>query len=118
MRIVSKDDRTIEGCTNQNDVQFGANIVELYDENGEARRSLYLVNDGSDWKYGQLGEPLEFERQLEGFGQLEFGGFTRDSLVRYVEQLGVRPFCESWYASDVVKCEIQGNLPTTLKEHF
>jgi hypothetical protein len=62
---------------------WGANIVELFDERGATRRSIFCANDGGKWKFGQTGVPLPFEtvdkydakRIRDRFGEADLRAF-------------------------------------------
>lgn len=77
--------------------EYGANIIELYDENGDTQRSVWAANDGGRWVFGQIGEPFPFEdvKQYE-HGRVR-DRFTAGMLCRFLKHLGVPACDESFF---------------------
>lgn len=60
-------------------------------------RTIYAMNDGGHWEFGQTGEPFPFE-QLERYQARKVRDrFTFDMLKDYLHHLGLSPFEEDFY---------------------
>ncbi|WP_224372651.1 hypothetical protein [Hyalangium versicolor] len=60
-------------------------------------RTLYAMNDGGRWVFGQSGEPFPFEN-LERYQVRRIRDrFTFDMLKEYLLHLGLSPFQEEFY---------------------
>jgi hypothetical protein len=60
-------------------------------------RTLYAMNDGGRWVFGQSGEPFAFEKQEQYQSRRVKDRFTLDMLKEYLRHLGLSPFTEDFY---------------------
>ncbi len=65
-------------------------------------RTLYAMNDGGRWAFGQSGEPFPFEKQEQYQARRVRDRFTFDMLEEYLRQLGLSPFEEDFYLPEGV----------------
>lgn len=64
----------------------GGTIFEYF-QNDETRRSIYAVNDGGRWYFGQIGTPFDFENQDAYAARLIRNRFTRPLVLQYLNEL-------------------------------
>lgn len=75
---------------------YGAAVLEVYtpeaDDNPlHSARSVYAVDDGGSWEFGQTGTPLPFE-DVESYQRRRIRDrLTPDMVRRYIADLGVPP---------------------------
>ena len=60
-------------------------------------RTLYAMNDGGRWVFGQSGEPFPFEKLERYQARKVRDRFTFDMLEEYLHHLGLSPFREDFY---------------------
>lgn len=100
--------------------QFGANILEVYDANGDVGRSIFAANDGGKWRFGQSGAAYDFE-DVESYSRRNIKDrFTENMLLNYLEQMGVRLRDDSFLLpknSYAIFLEKQGPMPANLQEY-
>lgn len=60
-------------------------------------RTLYAMNDGGRWVFGQSGEPFPFEKLERYQARKVRDRFTLDTLEEYLLHLGLSPFQEDFY---------------------
>lgn len=80
--------------------EWGATIWTIYPGEGtynDCIRSVFVVNDGGKWKFGQDGEPFSFEDQSLYAAKKIRDRFTFETLERYLAHMGLHPFTPSWY---------------------
>jgi hypothetical protein len=77
--------------------QYGATIFEVYSVDGSVRRTIYAANDGGKWKFGQSGEPFNFENQSAYKTTKVRDRFTQEMLKQNLAGLGLFPFEKNWY---------------------
>jgi len=100
---------------------FGASILEVYNEDGTTRRTIFAANDGGKWKFGQSGEPFDFE-DISAYSRKSLKErFTIDMLGSYLRSLGVDAFDKNWFLCDETSPAIlisrTGGLPPNLQEY-
>jgi len=61
------------------------------------RRSIFAMNDGGRWAFGQSGEPYPFENLSAYEKPRKRDRFTRDLLLEYVAHFGIRPFGDDFF---------------------
>lgn len=78
--------------------RYGATILEVYaaDSSGcsflNTQRSIFAANDGGRWKFGEQGQPFDFE-QLDRYKARRIRDrFTPELLDEYLQHLGVHFF--------------------------
>jgi hypothetical protein len=65
-------------------------------------RTVYAMNDGGHWEFGQAGTPQPFE-ELEAYSRRSIRErFTGPMLERYAQALGVDPFNEAAYGPEAI----------------
>ena len=67
---------------------YGANILEVYNEQG-VQRTIYCANDGGKWKFGQSGDPFDFENLQQYLVRRTSEKFTEEMLHSYLVHLAV-----------------------------
>lgn len=81
--------------------RYGAIIFELYGPEittlHNTTRSISLVNDGGRWRFDEVGEPLPFENTERYAARNKHDRFSFDELQRYLEEIALRPFDETFY---------------------
>ncbi|MFL5358214.1 hypothetical protein [Archangium sp.] len=60
-------------------------------------RTVYAMNDGGRWDFGQSGEPFPFEKLEQYQARRVRDRFTFDMLKEYLRHLGLSPFEEDFY---------------------
>jgi hypothetical protein len=60
-------------------------------------RTVYAMNDGGRWVFGQSGEPFPFEKLEQYQARRVRDRFTFDMLKEYLHHLGLSPFEEDFY---------------------
>jgi hypothetical protein len=60
-------------------------------------RTIYAMNDGGRWVFGQSGEPFPFEKLERYQARKVRDRFTFDMLEEYLHHLGLSPFREDFY---------------------
>jgi hypothetical protein len=60
-------------------------------------RTVYAMNDGGRWDFGQFGEPFPFEKLEQYQARKVRDRFTFDMLKEYLLHLGLSPFQEDFY---------------------
>jgi hypothetical protein len=60
-------------------------------------RTIYAMNDGGRWVFGQSGEPFPFEKLEQYQARRVRDRFTFDMLKDYLRHLGLSPFEEDFY---------------------
>jgi hypothetical protein len=75
---------------------YGANILEVYNSQG-VRRVIYCANDGGKWKFGQSGEPFDFENMPQYLTRRISEKFTEEMLRNYLSNLAVDALDDSAY---------------------
>ena len=60
-------------------------------------RTLYAMNDGGRWEFGQSGKPFPFEKPEQYQARRVRDRFTFDLLKEYLRHLGLSPFEEDFY---------------------
>ena len=71
-------------------------------------RTLYAVNDGGRWVFGQSGTPFPFEKLEQYQAKRVRDRFTFDMLKEILHHLGLSPFEEDFY--------LPGGAPAWLTE--
>ena len=84
--------------------RYGATVFEVYGDSkahlAGVERSVELIDDGGRWRFSQDGPPLPFE-DLDAYQARRVKDrFPPALLERYLGELGLRPFEESFYAPD------------------
>jgi hypothetical protein len=97
MRVTCTRDTMPRPVTRTSKGSFGAVIWELYAENGDTRRSIFSANDGGTWKFGQSGEPFEFEQLTQYKRKRIRERFTEGLLEEYLRHFGIRLFSPEFY---------------------
>lgn len=82
--------------------RYGATVFEVYGESKAhlegIERSVELLDDGGKWRFSQDGPPLPFE-DLDAYRARRVRDrFPRALLAKYLGELGLRPFEETFYA--------------------
>lgn len=100
---------------------YGAAIMEVFDQSGASRRSIFAANDGGRWKFGQAGKPFPFE-DLNAYSRgAPKDRFTLEMLTRYLIDLGIYAFDRHWYVTSAERPAVLvsrvGGLPSTYQEH-
>jgi hypothetical protein len=83
-------------------------------------RTLYAMNDGGRWVFGQSGEPFPFEKQEQYQSRRVKDRFTFGMLKEYLHHLGLSPFDEDFYlpsGAPAWKVEKTGPLVRAQKEY-
>jgi hypothetical protein len=106
MRVTCTPDTMPRVVTRTSRGSFGAVIWELYAENGDTRRSIFAANDGGTWKFGQSGEPFEFEQLSQYKRKRIRERFTEGLLQEYLRHFGIRLLSPEFY------------MPGTRQENF
>jgi hypothetical protein len=78
---------------------WGANIVEVFDERGATRRSIFCANDGGKWKFGQTGVPLPFESVEKYEAKLIRDRFGEADLRSFLNHISIDAFENDAYPS-------------------
>ncbi len=60
-------------------------------------RTIYAMNDGGRWDFGQSGEPFPFERREQYQARRVRERFTFDMLREYLRHMDLSPFEEGFY---------------------
>ncbi|HZH76450.1 MAG TPA: hypothetical protein VEY88_10470 [Archangium sp.] len=81
--------------------RYGVVALELYGPRQtdwlNYLRTLYAMNDGGRWVFGQSGEPLPFEKLERYQARKVRDRFTFEMLEEYLHHLGLSPFQEDFY---------------------
>ncbi len=82
--------------------RYGATVFEVYGESkawlAGVERSVTLINDGGRWRFSQDGPALPFE-DLDAYQARRVKDrFPPALLQRYLAEMGLQPFDESFYA--------------------
>lgn len=84
--------------------RYGANVFEVYAESPAhpdgIERSIELINDGGRWRFSEDGPPLPFEDVSAYRARRAKDRFPPALLERYLSELGIRAFEDSFYAPD------------------
>ncbi|ATB39503.1 hypothetical protein CYFUS_004947 [Cystobacter fuscus] len=83
-------------------------------------RTLYAMNDGGRWVFGQSGEPFPFEKLARYQARKVRDRFTLDILEEYLLHLGLSPFQEDFYLPQGAKAwlvEKTGSFFSAQKEY-
>jgi hypothetical protein len=103
--------------------RYGAVVLEVYGPEPTRFlnyvRTISVVNDGGRWCFDQSGEPFPFERVERYVGRKQ-DRFTSEMLSDYLDQLGLRPFDESFYLPQGTMASLirkQGSLPPGLRNY-
>lgn len=99
--------------------QYGATIFE-YHADGIERRHVFAANDGGKWKFGQAGNPFEFE-DVAAYNERSIQKrFTPAMLLAYLKALGVEldgNIGSEASHSGYILTKI-GKMPASLREYF
>ena len=104
--------------------RYGALIFEVYGPGENPYnylRSIYVMNDGGKWEFGQNHTPFPFE-DTESYSKHKIKQrFTFEMLKAYLKELGLSPFEEDFYLppgnNQAVLVEQQGPSLPTSKEY-
>jgi len=77
--------------------EYGASILEVYDDTGNASRTIYAANDGGKWEFGQSGVPLPFEVLDVYRARRIQDRFNHERMDMYLREMGLRAFDETFY---------------------
>lgn len=81
--------------------RYGIVAMEVYGQHPTEwlnyLRTLYVMNDGGRWAFGQSGEPFPFEKVEQYQARKVRDRFTFDMLKEYLRHLGLSPFQEDFY---------------------
>lgn len=86
MRVVMADE-TANPASGQI-TQYRATILECYSKGVELRH-IFVANDGGKWKFGESGEPFQFEDTAAYKVRSIKDRFTNAMLLGYLKELGV-----------------------------
>ncbi len=96
MRVVA-----VPHTLRQDKGRHGAVMFELYGPRQtdwlNYLRTIYAMNDGGRWVFGQSGEPFPFEKLEQYQARKVRDRFTFDMLKEYLHHLGLSPFQEDFY---------------------
>jgi hypothetical protein len=124
MRVTLIPD-TIEGEFKAAKGEYGATVLEVYGARQtdflNYVRSIAVVNDGGKWVFSQGGTPFPFEDLKQYKSRNVRQRFTAEHLERYLSELGLSPFDETFYlptaADAAMLVEKKGLAPPGLQEY-
>jgi hypothetical protein len=99
--------------------RYGATTLEVYGPGQTPIRTIYAVNDGGKWRFAANGTAFPFEETDSYNAKKISERFTGEMLNRYLKNLGIDAFSETFYApldAVTVIASKRGNLPPALKE--
>lgn len=67
-------------------LQYGATVFEYF-EKANVRRSIFVINDGGKWVFGQDGAALPFEHEASYESRLVRDRFSGALLLKYLQEL-------------------------------
>jgi hypothetical protein len=118
MRILAEDlqCQTVRLAATSGTRGYGALILEVWTPDPQGgrpnSRSIALADDGGKIRFEAFGEPLEFEEpRLYGRSAVR-SRFSFEALRRYLGELGIGAFDESFYAPDGSGCLVEKQGPT------
>lgn len=99
MRVVYVPNTMPSKITKDTRGEYGATILEEYSakEFNTYRRTIYAVNDGGKWEFGQSGEPYPFEDLSLYTARKVRDRFTLETLIEYLAKLDLFPFDRNWF---------------------
>lgn len=97
MRVVTCPHTLPAKVFNSSRGSYGAVIWTVYGSDGETVRSVYSMNDGGKWEFGQLGEPFAFESPEMYRKRPVRDRFTHELLLQYLENFQIRLDDASFY---------------------
>jgi hypothetical protein len=101
--------------------RYGATILDLFGpevkNHSNTIRSITMMNDGGKWTFDEIGDRLPFEDPEAYKAKRIRDRFPVELLARYLKQLGLEPFDESFYRSQAMLVEKHGPCAPALKEY-
>jgi hypothetical protein len=93
-------------------MRYGGAIFEMYDL-GKPTRTIFSVNDGGRWRFGESGKALPFEEPERYASRAVRERFTHEMLGRYMGHLGADVLDDSWLVCDAERPDLMDFLWVT-----